>query len=173
MQGSRDTLQWSFVRPFRAHHLRIRPLLLQSLFLHEAAGDVVLGDIADVGDGLTTDFLGSDQLDIVEPAVGIQSALLGLLAQPADTCSTRVLGRQGEQHVVCVVHRLVLVVAVQQQTDVLHAGVNIRLRLLDVADRELVAERGALLVRGTEGVQGGAQLESVLANGPGALAAGT
>jgi hypothetical protein len=61
-----------------------RRLPLLFLFQDELVSQVVLVDVADVGHRLAADLLGGDELDVVEPDVGIRAALLRDLAQLRD-----------------------------------------------------------------------------------------
>ena len=61
---------------------------------HHLVGQVVLVDVADVGDGLAADALRRDELHVVEPLVGVEALGRGLLAQArhlarARRCRTR------------------------------------------------------------------------------------
>jgi hypothetical protein len=59
------------------------------LVLDQPVRGVILEDVGNVGHGFRTDLVGGDQLDVVEPAVGIEPALgrlapqLGYASRPA------------------------------------------------------------------------------------------
>jgi hypothetical protein len=50
-------------------------LALDALLLDHLVRQVVLVDVGDVGRRLPADLLGRDQLDVVEPDVGVETAL--------------------------------------------------------------------------------------------------
>src|SRR5688500_13618063 len=77
------------------------PLLL----LEQFVGHVVLVDVADVGDGLSTDTFRGNALHVAEPDVWIETPGRGLLAQLADTGRAGVVGRERHQRLVQTVHR--------------------------------------------------------------------
>ena len=49
-------------------------------FLNEAVGNVVLVDVADVGDGFLANLLGRHILHVLKPDVGVEATPGGLLA---------------------------------------------------------------------------------------------
>src|SRR5215831_7985754 len=59
-------------------------LAVRQLLHRQLVGDVVLVDVAHVRDRLPADALGGDPLDVVEPEVRIEPALLCLATQLAD-----------------------------------------------------------------------------------------
>ena len=93
------------------------------------AAVVLRGLRGHVGDRLPPDALGGDLLHVAEPDVGVEPPLPRLLPQLADPCRPRVVGREGEQALVELVHGLVLVVLVDHEAHVLHAGVDVGLDL--------------------------------------------
>ena len=54
------------------------------LFNYELVGQVVFVDIGDIGHRLPADLLGGDQLDVVEPDIGIELAFGRQLAELFD-----------------------------------------------------------------------------------------
>src|SRR4051812_14164000 len=96
-----------------------------ALLRHELVGDEVLINVAHVADGLAADALGGNLLDVAEPDVPVEAALLGLVPQLSHAGGTGVVRRKGEQAFVQLVHRLVLVVLVHHEARVLHPGVDV------------------------------------------------
>ena len=108
-------------------HGRLRGLAPLALLREQPVGDVVLVDVADVGDRLAPDALGRDLLDVAEPDIRVEAALLRFTPQLADPARPRVVGREREQPLVQLVHRFVLEVLVDHEPHVLHAGVDVGL----------------------------------------------
>jgi len=69
-------------------------IALRVLGLDHPVGGVVLEDVGDVGNGFRADLVGGDQLDVVEPSVGIEPALGRLAPQLRDAARTRVCRRR-------------------------------------------------------------------------------
>src|SRR6185369_8226863 len=67
---------------------------------HQPVGDVVLVDVADVRRRLDSDLPGDDDLDVVEPLVGVEAAPRRLLARAHDVAGTAVVAREREQRAV-------------------------------------------------------------------------
>src|SRR5262245_53034712 len=114
-------------------------LALEALLFEHLVREIVLVDVGDVGRRLSADLLGRDQLDVVEPDVGIEAALGGGLPQPSDAAGPGVVRREGEEPLVEAVHRLVGVVLVHHGAHELHPGVDVGLDLVDVADLHVLA----------------------------------
>src|SRR5262249_62231961 len=85
------------------------PLSLGALFLDELVCEVVLVNIRDVGHGLAADLLRGHELYVVEPDIGVETALRGDLAELTDAAGSRVVRGEGEEALVELVHRLVRV----------------------------------------------------------------
>src|SRR5262249_12425713 len=95
-------------RPWLVFDLVLRSLprlvLGGSLLLDQPVGEVVLVDVAHVLHGLAADLLRGNELDIVEPYIGIKSALFCLLAKLLNSPRPRVVGGKGKQPFVKRVH---------------------------------------------------------------------
>src|SRR5499433_2784825 len=102
-------------------------LAFEALLLEHLVREIVLVDVGNVGRRLPADLLGRDQLDVVEPDVGIQAALGRGPAQPADPAGTRIVGGEGEEPLVQAVHRLVGIVLVHHGAQEFHARVDVGL----------------------------------------------
>ena len=107
----------------------------------QPVGDIVFVDVRDVLHGLQSDLLGHHRLDLAEPDVGIQPAPGGLGAERLDPGGAGVVGGEGEETAVQVVHGLAGEVAVDGDAQELHAGVDVGVRLPDVAHGQLAARR--------------------------------
>src|SRR4249919_455544 len=128
-------LNWRCSRTIRGRRTDValtagcEALLLLDLLQRERVGDVVLVDVADVLHGLASDPLGGNPLDVVEPDVRVQPALLGFTAQLTKASGPAVVGGKREQLLVQRVDRLVGKVLVDGEPDVLDAGVDVRVHL--------------------------------------------
>src|SRR5262245_57689463 len=80
--------------------------LLASLKKH-FIGWIIFVDFGTVLYRLTADFLCRNQLDIIEPDVGVESTFGCLIAQLPDPSRTRIVGGEGKQSFIKCVHRLV------------------------------------------------------------------
>src|SRR5262245_38361662 len=79
-------------------------LALDPLVLDHLVREIVLVDVGDVGRRLPADLLGRDQLDVVEPHVGIETALGRGPAQPPDAPGPGVVRGEGEEPLVQAIH---------------------------------------------------------------------
>src|SRR5262249_34978608 len=70
---------------------------------------------------------------VVEPDVLVEAAALGLGPELADPARTAVVGGEGEEALVEPVHRLGLLIPVDNEADVLHAPPDLGFDPLDVA----------------------------------------
>src|SRR4029079_1224571 len=100
----------------------------------QLVGDVVLVDVADGGDRLAADPLRGDALDVAEPEVRVQPALLRLTPQLLDAPRAGVVRGKGEQPLVQVVHRLALEERVADEAHVLDPRVGVWRALRGLAD---------------------------------------
>jgi hypothetical protein len=66
----------------------------------QLVGDVVLVDVADIRGRFDADLLGNDDLDVVEPLVGIEAAPLCFLARLGDVARAAVVARESEQRTI-------------------------------------------------------------------------
>ena len=73
---------------------------------------------------------------------GLRPLPLRLAPQARDPARTGVVGREREQVLVQLVHRLVLVILLDHEADVFHAGMDVGLELGDIADLEVARRRG-------------------------------
>jgi len=75
---------------------RVSPnfFLLGLLFLNQFVRDVVFIDVGDVGHRLFTDPFPGNDLDVIEPDVGIEPTLLSFLLKLLDTTRSCVVGRE-------------------------------------------------------------------------------
>src|SRR5262245_10107545 len=82
-------------------------LALRALVFDHLVREIVLVNVRHVGHGLSADPLRGDQLDVVEPGVGVEAALRGDAAQLTDASGAGIVGGEGEQRLVQPIHRLV------------------------------------------------------------------
>src|SRR5262249_47748745 len=93
--------------PRAAFDVFLDTVALGALLLDHLVGEVVLVDVGDVRHRFPPDLLGRDQLDVVEPDVGIQASLGRGLSQPTHPTGPGVVGGKGEEPLVELIHRLV------------------------------------------------------------------
>src|SRR6187455_334136 len=74
-------------------NLRLRRGAALLLIGPQLVGDVVLVDVADVGDRLAADPLRGHALDVPEPDVGVEAPLLGLAPELPQPSRPAVVGR--------------------------------------------------------------------------------
>jgi hypothetical protein len=101
----------------------------------EFVSDVVFVDIGDVVDGFLADAGSSNEFHIVHPDVGVEPFLSGLRSQLLHASRTTIVGGEGEEHLVEVIHVwLVTIKSFHRGTKIFDARMNIRLFLGDIAD---------------------------------------
>src|SRR5215475_12460497 len=141
---SRKTLESNKSVPLLrgGRHLLARLALRRLSLLRKLVRCVVLVDVAHVCRGLDPDPLGRDDLDVVEPLVGVEPAPLGFRAELREVPWPRVIGREREQRAGGLVELRIGEVTGHELIHVLRAGVNVRLDRPDVADAHLVLVAG-------------------------------
>src|SRR6266850_3638824 len=97
------------------------------LLLDHLIREIVLVDVGDVRHRLPADLLRRDQLDVVEPDVGVEAALGRGPAQPPDAPGPGVVGGEGEEPLVERNHRLFVVVLGPHGAKELDPGVDVGL----------------------------------------------
>src|SRR5262249_15475097 len=105
-----------------------RPAARCLLVHDELIGDVVFVDVTDVGDGFAAGLTRGDHLHVAEPFIGIEPGGRGFLPQLRHSRGSGVVGRDREETLVETIHRLVLVVLVHDESQVLRARLDVFLR---------------------------------------------
>ena len=100
-------------------------------------GDIILVDIRHILNGLPADTPGRDNLDVVEPGIGIKPLPGRLFAQPGNPGRPRVIGSKGKEPPVERINAGVAEIAVHQEAQVLGAGVDVVFQLLDIPDPDI------------------------------------
>ena len=78
--------------------LLAHPIAFAVLGLDQPVGGVVLEDVGDIGHGFRTDLVGGDELDVVEPAVGVKPTATTLVERAPDMNGKRQSTRPIARH---------------------------------------------------------------------------
>src|SRR5882672_9697684 len=113
----------------------------------QLVSDVVLVDVAHVGDGFLPDAQRGDALHAVEPHVRIEPRPPRLRAQFRDAPGSRIVGGEREQRAIVLVEPRVVHLPVVQVAQIAHSGVDVRLDLGDVAEVEPNIHAGVRYLR--------------------------
>jgi hypothetical protein len=130
-------MRCSSVLPQASSHVAEHTFYSQRPVHRQLIGDIVLIDVADVLHSLATRTLTDDAFDMVEPLIGIEASARGLLSKSAKACWTTVVRRKREEGLVNWIQCSLREMAVDDDSKVLDASVDIRFELMDVTDVHL------------------------------------